>query len=160
MIIRTLLVIAAVGLSVSACTLGGDGPKQRERTSGGTSPSHEPATTAAQALERAGLQLPEDAREATIEPVDLPEASEAYAVTFTLPRAEVEDFLASGDLGGSLPATALPVTHKPVLGDLEVTDGSRHAEAVWPEDVRWWRYALADPGDPSTIHVALQHVQR
>lgn len=156
MSLRPFAVVTIALLALAACSTDAPGT---DRSSGASS-SADQAADPAEALGRAGLALPSEATDASLEVADAEDADEAYAVTFQLPRSQVEEFCSSGGLGGSLPAVTLNPTHEPVLGTLPVSGESRSCDAVDPDNPSWWRYVLVDPGDPATVHISLMHVPR
>ena len=147
--LRYLVVLGAIVISVSACS-------SLSVDTGEDTTDERPSP--AEAMDRAGLTLPEEATDATITSKDLPDRRHAWAVTFTAPRAQAE--AVCDPMGGVGRQSYVPSTHSALLGDLEVGDDSRGCEATSHDGGMWFRFVLIDPGDPATVHVSLQDMTR
>lgn len=112
-----------------------------------------------QALDAAGLELPDGVTDAALESKDLEGRRSAYAITFTASRADAEAFC--DQLGGLGHLSAISPTDQPVLGEVSVTPETRGCNASTAKDgIRWFRFAMVDGGDPTTVRVALQDIPR
>ena len=109
------------------------------------------------AIERSGLTLPATAKVQRVETQDGPTGTEHYLFVFEVDRATATAFCDHGGLGG---AVTVPddVSDDVMLslGHPRVTDGSRWCASTSATEPAWSRYALLDPGDPATVHLALQ----
>lgn len=112
------------------------------------------ATNADEALARAGLELPPGAEDVTFAAVSDPQAgfAEHYRVTFAAPT----DMALRLCDGRGLPAVTLTATDHARLGpDAAVTPETRYCSSADPQDQRWIRTVLVEPGDSAHAIVSI-----
>lgn len=122
-----------------------------------TGPTNAQVTDADEALARGGLELPAGAGDVTFEAVtDLAAGfAEHYRVTFT---AATDEALRLCDDRGQ-PAVTLITTDQARLGpEAAVTPETRHCSSADPQDQRWIRTVLVEPGDPATAIVSIGYL--
>ena len=112
--------------------------------------------TPADAVERAGLRLPDRASVQEVETQSFTEFAESYVFVFQVDAAAAAAFCAQDGLGGARPVPADRSAVHVSMGDLQVTAGSRWCEGTASGDPRWSRHVLIDAGDPATVHLSLQ----
>lgn len=117
-----------------------------------------PNGTPVDAVERAGLTLPANAKVQRVETQSLDGRAESYLFVFDVDPATAVAFCRQDGLGGARQVTALPSNAAASLGDVALTDGSRWCQSASPKDARWSRYVLIDDGDPARVHLSLQRV--
>ncbi len=150
-----IMTVGALLLGVTACSITSPRGSEGDRSTGSTS-SETP--TAEAALREAGLTLPGSATDATVTTKDLPDRRRAWAVTFSAPRAEVEEFCSP--MGGLGFRSSVPSTHRELLGDVPTSDETKGCESTSHDGGNWFRFVLVQPGDPATVHVSLQDMTR
>ena len=122
-----------------------------QATPGGTEPG-----TPVDAVERAGLRLPQHANMQAVGTQPSAGFAESYLFVFQVDAAAAAGFCTQDGLGGARQVPADRTAAKASLGDPPVTAGSRWCEGTSPADPRWSRHVLIDAGDPATVHLSLQ----
>lgn len=139
------------------------GTTTTESTMTSTTSDAAPATTAEEALQRAGLQVPPGATDITFEAITSDDSPllEHYRVEFTLARDQAIAFCASGDLGGDLPALDLAAAEQERLG-VEAATGAdpRLCASQLPQNVAWDRVVLIEGDDPAHVIASLARMGR
>lgn len=164
---RTTTLTGLIVLSaLVACGPGGDAGARTpsDPGSGGTSdetPSSDESPTedgrAGQALDDAGLALPDGAAGAGVEEVDSETFEDARLITFEATGAAVEAMCQeSGGLNGPFPATSLTQEQQEVLGLDEPPAGTSLCSGSWPENFSVQRHVLFTDGDaPGPVWVGV-----
>lgn len=115
-----------------------------------------PDGTPVDAVERAGLQLPGDAKVQRVETQAFDGYAESYLFVFQLGPASAAAFCYQDGLGGARKVTTLPSAANLSMGNPRVTGNSRWCGSAAPNDPSWSRYVLINGGDPATVHLSLQ----
>lgn len=128
---------------------------------GATDASGRPVGTPVDAVERSGLRLPATATVTEVGTHGGPIGTESYLFAFRVDRSTATAFCEQGGLGGAV-AVPRDVSDDVMaaLGSPRVTEGSRWCASTSTTHPAWSRYALVDPGDPTTVHLALQRGQQ
>jgi len=151
-----LVALLVVGLAAAGC-----GPTTPREPDPSSSTQEAPMSSdPSEVLALAGLELPDDATDVTVDDEEVPGYHYAYTVTFTAPRESVDRFardafqLSLDDL--SRPPAGAP---GPLLQDtsvVEVPEGSRFADRSFtPEDGYGNLVLLVEGPDLTTAHVGV-----
>ena len=102
-------------------------------------------------LAKAGLELPGEASDVSVEQQDRPPYRESYLLRLRLPLDAARSWCTTGGLGGAGVIAGLTTQDKTFLGQSSAAAGSLLCTASWPQDVSWQRIVLIEPeGDASS----------
>lgn len=110
-----------------------------------------------EALDLAGITIPPDAQFQKTSTQGLDEHTMGYLFVFRIDPEGAHAFCDQDGLGGARGVSELPMRARESFGNVSVTDASRWCAGAAPKDPTWLRYALIDPGTPSTVHLSIQH---
>ncbi len=162
----------AVSLGLVAAGVAGCGASAAEGAGGTSGPAEggfgwfaysDPDSVAGQelgtpvdAVERAGLRLPDHASWQRVETRSFTGFTESYLFVFQVDAATAAGLCGHHGLPGAGPVPADQSDIRMSMDDPSVSAGSRWCQGTSPTDPRWSRRVLIDAGNPATVHLSLQ----